>query len=129
VSRTEIDLIRRALDLLHRLVPDDEPRPITTIPQRGPVSVFAKRYLTRDPASDLTCAELWQFFGEVSASGEVGPLSKSEFLRRLPTALEEIFNVRKCHNVERDGQRLRGFRGVGIRVDASPVTTLELEPG
>jgi hypothetical protein len=118
MKRSELNSIRSAIEILHRLVPDDEPRATNPAPRRCPVALFAKRYLAREPASDLTSAELWQFFGEVAATGEVEPLSKSEFLRRLPAVLQAVFDVRKSHAVEREGRHLRGFKGVGIRLDA-----------
>jgi hypothetical protein len=92
------------------------------------VAVFARRYLLREPASDLTSAELWKFFAEVSASGELEPLSKAAFLSRLPGIMELTFGTRKSHNVQRGGRRLRGFRGVGIRLDACAPATPESEP-
>lgn len=118
MTRTQTELLRRALELLHRLVPDDAEPCAVDAPRRCPVAKFAKKFLIRDPANDQTSQELWQYFCEISASGELERLSKAEFLRRLPTVLETIFGVRKAHNVERDGHRVRGFRGVGIRMDA-----------
>ena len=112
------DLIRRALDLLHKLVADDEPCESDPAPRCCPVALFAKRYLARDSASDLTSHELWQFFGEVAASGEVEPLSKTEFLRRLPGVMEAVFGVRESHNVLRTSGRVRGFRGITVREQA-----------
>ena len=114
MTRSELDLIRRALQLLHRLVPDDEPRE-SYPPRRCPVAMFADKFLKRDPASHQSSQELWTFFGEVAASGEVEALSKTEFLRRLPAAMEYVFGVRKSHNIEWDGGRVRGFKGVGLR--------------
>jgi hypothetical protein len=129
MTRTEFNLIKRALELLHRLVPDDgEPHAVDLAPRRCPVAMFAKKFLIRDLANDVTSQELWQFFGEVFASGELEALSKSEFLRRLPGVMASTFDVRKSHNIQRSGHRLRGFRGVGVRLDASPPSVVELEP-
>lgn len=128
VTRSEIELIRRALDLLHKLVPDDEIRAVDLTPRRCPVLTFAKRYLIHDPVSDLTSQELWKFFAEVAATAELNAVTKSEFLRRLPGAMAAVFSVRKSHDIEREGQRVRGFRGVGLRVDAGPPSVVELEP-
>ncbi len=128
MTKTEIDIIKRALGLLHKLVPDDEIRAVDLRTRRCPVLTFAKRFLMDDPDSDLTSGELWTFFGEVAASGEVPPLSKSEFLRRLPGAMAAVFGLRKAHDIERNGQRVRGFRRVGFRPDTSQPMDVELEP-
>ncbi len=113
----ERDLICRAVELLQRLVPPEEPYSVDPVRRDCPVALFARHYLLREPASDVTSRELWTFFSEVSSSGEVEPVSKSEFLSRLPGVMELAFAVRKSHNVMRDGRRVRGFKGVGIRMD------------
>ncbi len=128
MTRSEIDLIRSAIKLLHRLAPDDELRACDLTPRRCPVLTFAKRYIIRDPASDLTSQELWQFFGEVSAAGELEPLSRAEFLRRLPAVMEMVFGVRKSHGIQRSDGRVRGFRGITVREHVIPPTVVELEP-
>ena len=128
MTTSEIDLIRSALQLLHKLVPDDEPRAYDLTPRRCPVIAFVQRYLMRQPGADMTSAELWKFYAEVAAAGESEPLTKQEFLRALPGAMAAAFGLRKCHAVQRDGQTLRGFKSVTIREQASPVTALEAEP-
>ncbi len=95
--------------------------------RRCPVTQFATHYLIRDPGQDVTSTELWRFYSEIAAAGELEPLTKQEFLRKLPGALEATFGVKKCHNVERDGAKVRGFRAVTIREEPSPVTALEVE--
>jgi hypothetical protein len=45
-------------------------------------------------------------------------LSKSQFLRRLPNVLERVFDVRKSHDIERDGHRVRGFKGINLNQQA-----------
>lgn len=75
-----------------------------------------------EPSSDLTSDELWIFYSEVAASGEVGILSKPVFLRRLTPVMDVVFGVRKCHSVLRDSRCLRGFRGVGIRMEPCDTT-------
>lgn len=128
MTKSEMDLLRRALGLLRRLVPDgDEPHAVDS-PRRCPVAKFALRYLIRDPATAMTSAEHWTFYAEVAAAGELEPLSKSEFLRRLPGTMEATLGVNKSHHVARAGHRLRGFRGIGIRRDTIPPTVVELEP-
>lgn len=118
MTKTEIDQIKRALDLLRRVVPDDgEPLAVDS-PRRCPVAMFTRRFLARDPASDVTSAELWTFFAEVAAAGELEPLSRSGFLRRLPGAMAATFDVCKSHDVERGDHHLRGFKGVGFRQQA-----------
>ena len=129
MTSQERDLIRRALDLLHRLIPPEEPDAAHPVPRDCPVALFARRYLLREPASDLTSKELWTFFAEVSSSGEVEPLSKAEFLSRLPGIMESILGLRKSHNIPRAGRRVRGFRGVGIRLDTCAPAATELETG
>jgi hypothetical protein len=118
MTRSEMKQIRGALELLHQLVPKDEqPGADNLAPGSCPVKCFAKRYLIREPTEDVTSAELWCFFAEVAASGQVLPLPKAEFLRRLPAVMEGLFAALKSHNIERVGHRVRGFRGVGIRLD------------
>ena len=127
--KSEIDLIRRAVELLRRVVPDDgEPCAVDPAPRRCPVNSFAKHYLHRDPASDLSSLELWEFYAEVAASGELERLSKAEFLRRIPGVMQASFGVNKCHNIQRDGRAVRGFKSVGIRENIDPPRLLELEP-
>ena len=117
MTSQERDLVRRALDLLHRLVPPEEPYAVDPVRRSCPAALFARRYLLRESANDVTSAELWTFFAEVSASGEVEPLSKAEFFRRLPGVMESAFGVRKCHHIVRSSRCQRGFKGVGIRMD------------
>lgn len=128
MTRSEFDLIRRALQLLHELVPDDESRAVYPAPRRCPVILFAKRYLVRQPGADMTCAELWQFHREVVAAGELEPLAKQEFLRALPGAMSSVFGVNKCHTIRRDRHTVRGFRGVGVRMDDGLPTALQTPP-
>jgi len=113
MTPNEINLARRALELLHRLL-QDEPQVVDSTPRRCPVAQFARRYLVRDPSGEVTCTGLWQFYHEVAAAGEVEPLSKSEFLRRLPGVMEATFGVKKCHNIRRGTQTVRGFKSVTI---------------
>ena len=128
MTSQERDLIRRALDLLHRLIPPEEPDAAHPVPRDCPVALFARRYLLREPASDLTSKELWTFFAEVSSSGEVEPLSKAEFLSRLPGVMELAFNVRKSHNLIRSGRRQRGFKSIGFRLDDGSPAAMKVEP-
>jgi len=128
MTKPEIDLIRSALDLLRRLVPDDERRAGVPGPRRCPVLLFARQFLVRDPGADASSHELWRFYAEIASAGELEPLKKQEFLRKLPGALETTFGVKKCHNVERDGTKVRGFKSVTIREEISPTTPLEHGP-
>ena len=121
-------LIRRALELLHRLVPDDEPHVCDYAPRPCPVGLFSKRYLKSDLAQDVTTAELWQFYSEIATAGELPVIKKTVFLRALTDAIEATLGMKKCHTIERAGRKVRGFRGIDMREDARPVTTLELEP-
>jgi hypothetical protein len=72
-----------------------------------------------DPAGDLSCQELWAFYAEVAGAGELPVVRKVVFLRQLPALMEAVFGVRKAHNVERDGHRVRGFHGVNLRLEGS----------
>jgi hypothetical protein len=128
MTTQQTDLVRRALSLLNGLVPSGEPCACDGRPRRCPATQFAARYLIREAAGDMTSQELWRFFVEVTTSGELEPLSKAEFLRRLPAAMESVFGARKCHGIDRAGRRVRGFRCIGIRLDADPVKMLEPEP-
>ena len=127
MTKSEIDLIRRALDLLHKLVPDDEPRAVDP-PRRSPVATFAKRFLARQAGADVTSCELWQFFTEIVAAGELEPLTKPEFQRALPGAMEATFGVKRCHSIRRDGKAVRGFKSVTVREQALPANSSDIEP-
>jgi hypothetical protein len=72
----------------------------------------------RQPAADMSSAELWTFYKEVAASGELEPLTKQEFLRALPRAMMTVFGVKKCHTLKREDQTVRGFKSVTIRDEA-----------
>jgi hypothetical protein len=118
VTRSEIDLIHRALQALHKLVPDRETRGRDPTLRPCPVFAFAKHYLVRQPGVDMSTAELWTFYQEVAATGEVEALSRQEFLRALPGAMAMLFGVSKSHTVKREGKTVRGFKSVTIREDA-----------
>lgn len=122
MSESEVELIRRAIDLLVRVLPDGAQRPQRPASRPCPVLDFAKRYLMRDPASDVTTRELWVFFSEVVAAGELEPLGQRTFQRALPSIIEGLFGARKSHCIQRGDQALRGFKGVGIREAACPAT-------
>ena len=127
MNEAEIDLVRRALELLNRLVPDVQGRAGDPTPRRCAVTDFAKSYLISDPAADVSCGELWTFFREIADAGGLPPVRKAAFLRQLPAAMATIFGARKCHAIQRGGHRVRGFRGVNLRLDASPPAAVELE--
>jgi hypothetical protein len=129
MRRSETDLIHRAIELLNRLVPDDKGRADGPAPRRCPVMRFAQEYLAHDPAADVSCSELWRFFREIADAGELPRVPKAAFLRRLPGAMESVFCVRKSHNIERAGRRVRGFKSVTFREEPCPSpATLELGP-
>ncbi len=55
-------------------------------------------------------------------------MRKAAFLRQLPAVMQAVFGVRKSHAVERAGRRVRGFRGINLRLDAGPPAVVEMEP-
>ena len=116
MTKTEIAAINRAIALLSSLT--GEPYASVPLPRTCPVRVFAQRYLVRNPDNSMTCQEIWTFFAEVAASGEVEPLSKAQFLRRLPAVMGCVFGVRKSHHIERAGGRVRGFKGITLNEQA-----------
>ena len=128
MTRSELDLIRRALQLLHKIVPDEEIREVHPVHRQCPVISFARRYLARQPGADITSAELWQFYAEVAAAGELEPLTRQEFLRALPGAMAAAFGVNKCHGIQRDGRTVRGFKNVGVREQSLAPSMFEIAP-
>ena len=115
MTDSEIDLLLRAVDLLQKLVPDGESRPQRPASRPCPVLDFARRYLVRDPADDMTTVELWQFYKEVASAREVEALGRRAFERASPGAMGEAFQLKKSHSVRRDGGALRGFKEVTVR--------------
>ena len=117
MTKAEIDLIRRAIELLHHLVPDAEPH--TGVPRNRecPVLQFARKYLLREPDADVSSHELWKFYSEIVAAGELEPLTQRAFQRTLPGAMELTFGVKKCHSIKRAERTVRGFKGVDLRLD------------
>jgi hypothetical protein len=122
MTRTEIDLIRRAIELLNRLVPDEQGRVDGFAPRRCPVMRFAQEYLAPDPAAVVSCGVLWRYFREIADAGELPSMPKAAFLRRLPAVMEAVFGVRKSHNIQWGGRRVRGFKSVTFREESSPPT-------
>ena len=83
-----------------------------------PVISFARRFLTNTGLSvDFSCEELYEFYTEIAATGKLPPMRKAVFLRRLPVAMTEVFNLKKSHNLVRNGSRVRGFPGVAYKID------------
>jgi hypothetical protein len=119
MTRAEIKRIRRALELLlQRLVLKVQPPAADNLASGTcPVRCFAKRYLKCEPTEDVTSSKLWSLFADVAASGQVRVLPRAEVFRRLQAVMEALFGSVKSHNIERRGHRVRGFRGVGIRLD------------
>lgn len=127
MTSQECDLIRHAIEILRGLLADDQGRAGNSASPRCPVTRFVQEYIAADLDADLTCDELWKFFQEIAQAGELPPMRKAAFLRQLPAVMEAVFNARKCHHIERAGHRVRGFRGVGIRLDAAAPDVLEVE--
>src|SRR5579864_735908 len=113
MTKTELAMVNRAITLLKSLTngPEEDGPPL----QLSPIGRFVQEYLAPDPGSDFGCQELWQFFQEIVKAGELPTMRKSVFLRGLPGVMHAVYDVRKCHNIERFGRRVRGFRGVNSR--------------
>jgi len=126
MTSTEVQAVRRAIALLRSLI--DEPQECAGIPWCSPVRHFVRDYLVADASADLTCEEAWQFFQEIVRAGELSPMRKAIFLRQLPLLMESVLHVRKCHHMQRGGRCVRGFKGVGIRMDIGKPVAVELEP-
>ena len=78
MTKSEIHVIRRALELLNQLVPQDQmPNKGDPAPGHCPVRRFAQEYLAPDPTTDVSCEELWCFFREIAEAGELPPLRKA----------------------------------------------------
>jgi hypothetical protein len=127
MNQSEIDVARRAIQLLSTLLPDVQGRTGGPTPQHLPVNRFVQEYLANDSTADLACEEAWQFFQEIAQAGGLPSLRKAAFLRQLPIEMDAVFGVKKCHGIERAGSRVRGFRGVGIRLDLSAPATVDRE--
>jgi len=122
MTDAQVELIRRAIELLQGLLPDGEQRPVRPASRPCPVLEFARRYLVHDAASDVTSRELWVFFSEIVDAGELEPLTQRAFQRALSESMQLVLQVKKSHSVQRGDQALRGFKGVGIREEACPAT-------
>lgn len=123
MTNTEIQAIRRAITMLCALI--DEPQECAPVPYQSPIRRFVREYLAPDPKADISCGEAWQYFQEIAEAGELPPMRKTIFLRQLPIVLEAAYQVRRCHSIMRSGRRVRGFRGVGIRMDTGSPTVVE----
>ena len=117
MTNTQIQTVRRAISLLSALI--DEPKPCAAVPFQSPIRRFVQEFIAPDPKTDLSCAEAWQYFQEVAQAGELQSMRKSIFLRQLPTIMEAAYQVRRSHSIVRSGRRVRGFRGVGIKMDSA----------
>ena len=51
-------------------------------------------------------------------AGELEPMRKAIFLRQLSVLMAVDYCLKKSHNVQRSGRHVRGFKGVGVRMDA-----------
>jgi hypothetical protein len=116
MNENEIAVINRVITLLRTLTV--EPRDSGTTPSQCPVALFAKQFLVNDPEDDVSCSELWTFYREIADARELPPMRETVFLRQLPTVMQTVFNAKKSHAIERVGRRVRGFRGVTIKLDA-----------
>lgn len=117
MTSQEGDLIRRAIALLQKLAPDGEPCAVDYPTRRDPIMRFAQQYLVQNPDTDVSCAELWEFYREISDSGELPPMRKATFLRQLPAVMEVTFGAKKCHSIRREGRTVRGFKAITIKLE------------
>jgi len=117
MTKSKVQTVRRAIRLLCSLI--DQQQDCGPLPRHNPVRRFVEEYLVADATAEITCQEVWAFFKEVVQAGELPPTRKAVFFRELPSCIEAAFHVRKCHHVQRDGHRVRGFKGVGIRMEES----------
>jgi hypothetical protein len=127
MTKTEIAIINRAITILQLLV--DKPQEGGPPSQPSPIERFVQEFLALDPSSDFGCQELWRFFQEIVQAGELPAMRKATFLRQLPTVIEEVYNIKKCHHVERFGRQVRGFRGVNSRSAVGQPAVSKAEPG
>ena len=123
MTKLEIDAIRRTINTLQRMLPEDEPRMIPSSPRRASLFRFVTKYLVATGSGDLSCRELWDFYCDVAAAGRLPSMPKTLFFRELPGVMEPAFGLKKCHNVKYNGKAVRGFRGIEIReidLDTNP---------
>jgi hypothetical protein len=125
MTNTELQTVRQAIALLHSLA--GEPQVWAPAQQPNSIHRFVQEFLAPDADADLSCKEVWGLFQEVVQAGELPPMRKATFLRHLPAVIEAVFNVRKSHHIERDGRRVRGFKGLDFRMDADPPAAREVE--
>jgi len=68
----------------------------------------------------MSSQELWEFFLEIGNAGDLELLPKSDFLGRLPAAMEHVYGIKKCHSLKREGKSVRGFKSMGVREQELP---------
>jgi hypothetical protein len=119
MTKAEIAIINRAITTLQSLL--DKPQECGLPLHPSPLTRFVQEYLTPDPGSDFGCEELWEYFREIVKTGALPPMRKTTFLRQLPAVMEAVYNLRKCHHIERFGHRVRGFRGINSKSVAEQI--------
>jgi hypothetical protein len=102
MTKTEVQAVRRAISILGSQI--DVPVECAPVPRQSPVRRFVEDYLVADPNADLSCDEIWKFFQEVVAAGELSPMRKAVFLRQLPILMQEAVQARKSHHIWREGR-------------------------
>jgi len=123
---TTTSLIRQAITILRQSLETSKPNTLT--PNERAIDHFNREIITLEADSDISCSELWEMFNEAIGLGLVLPMKKADFLKLLPDSMQRVHCARKSHNVQRDGHRVRGFKGVGPRPIGRPPTAAELEP-
>jgi hypothetical protein len=114
MTKIEIQAVQRAISALSSLM--NRPQECSPLPH-SPARRFVEYYLEADANSDMSCEEIWRFFQEVVAAGELPPIRKAVFLRQLPILMREVFQLRKCHRIQRESHHVRGFKGISVRMD------------
>ena len=125
MTNEKLALVYRALLLLR--VALEEPVHDKSTQNLNTVDDLAINHLIFDSDSDYSCEELWSLYREVAGVRLVPYLTKTVFLKKLPSAMERAFGVRKSTNLVRDGHRVRGFKRIGPRPIEEPITAAELE--
>ena len=110
MNENQIAQLNHALAIIRAAIIE---QPLTGRTGNCPVILHVYQRLKPTPRDfDLSCEELWDSYCQHVESGDQPYLQKAEFLRRLPFAINHVFNIKKSHNIIRNGRRVRGFKGL-----------------